>query len=85
MHIVIDILHLCIDLGEIDLSEDNVETILSTANILQIKEVVTACCNFLASRLHPSNCIGFSLFSESQGCMDLHQIAHAYVMVMLYF
>ncbi|KAF8791411.1 Kelch-like protein 5 like protein [Argiope bruennichi] len=66
--------------GEISLSEDNVETILSTANILQIAEVVKACCTFLACRLHPSNCIGFSIFSESQGCMDLHQIAHTYVM-----
>lgn len=68
-------------IGEIDLSEDNVETILSTANILQITEVVNACCNFLANRLHPSNCIGFSLFSEAQGCMGLHQMAHTYVMV----
>ncbi|CAL1267931.1 unnamed protein product [Larinioides sclopetarius] len=66
--------------GEISLSEDNVETILSTANILQIAEVVKACCLFLASRLHPSNCIGFSIFSECQGCMDLHQVAHTYVM-----
>lgn len=70
-----------INIGEIYLTEDNVETILSTANVLQITEVVNACCKFLASRLHPSNCIGFSLFSESQGCMELHQIAHTYVMV----
>ncbi|XP_042906342.1 kelch-like protein 5 isoform X2 [Parasteatoda tepidariorum] len=66
--------------GEIHLTEENVETTLSTANVLQISEVVKACCDFLASRLHPSNCIGFSLFSESQGCMDLHQAALTYVM-----
>lgn len=63
------------------MTEDNVETILSTANVLQITEVVKACCDFLAARLHPSNCIGISIFSESQGCMDLHQVAHNYVMV----
>ncbi|GFY57250.1 kelch-like protein 5 [Trichonephila inaurata madagascariensis] len=66
--------------GQIFLSEDNVETILSTANVLQISEVVRACCLFLKSRLDPSNCLGFSLFSESQGCMDLHRTAHTYVM-----
>ncbi|KAG8193341.1 hypothetical protein JTE90_022971 [Oedothorax gibbosus] len=66
--------------GEIFLNEDNVETILSTANILQINEVVKSCCAFLAARLHPSNCIGISLFAESHGCMDLHRRAHNYTM-----
>lgn len=66
--------------GEIELREETVETLLSTASLLQLSEVVNACCRFLVCRLHPSNCIGICLFSESQGCLDLYHMAHNYIM-----
>lgn len=43
--------------GTIEIREDNVETLLATACLLQLNAVVTACCNFLARQLHPSNCL----------------------------
>lgn len=64
--------------GRIDLREENVETLLATACLLQMNSVVTACCNFLAKQLHPSNCIGFALFAEQQSCYTLLDLANKY-------
>lgn len=66
--------------GVIELNEDNVETLLSTASLLQLQAVVGVCCQFLLDHLHPSNCIGISLFAESQGCWKLHQASYNYIM-----
>lgn len=64
--------------GTIELREETVETLLSTACLLQITSVVTACCNFLARQLHPSNCLGFALFAEQQSCNTLLKLATQY-------
>lgn len=64
--------------GSIELREDTVETLLATACLLQLSTIVNACCTFLARQLHPSNCLGFSLFAEQQGCTALLKIASAY-------
>ena len=57
------------------------ENLLSTACMLQLSEVVEACCNFLMKQLHPSNCIGIRQFADAQGCSDLYKVANNYVMV----
>ena len=49
--------------------------------MLQLSEVVEACCNFLMKQLHPSNCIGIRQFADAQGCSDLYKVANNYVMV----
>jgi len=67
--------------GSIELREDTVENLLSTACMLQLSEVVEACCNFLMKQLHPSNCIGIRQFADAQGCGDLYKVANNYVMV----
>lgn len=64
--------------GSIELREDNVETLLATACLLQLNVVVTACCNFLAKQLHPSNCLGFALFAEQQSCNTLLELSSSY-------
>ncbi|XP_065366353.1 kelch-like protein 5 [Calliphora vicina] len=64
--------------GFIELREDTVETLLATACLLQLNAVVTACCNFLARQLHPSNCLGFAFFAEQQSCNTLLRLAKAY-------
>lgn len=66
--------------GRIDLKEDTVEALLSTACLLQLSEVVEACCGFLMKQLHPSNCIGIRHFADIQGCSDLYKVANNYVM-----
>jgi hypothetical protein len=67
--------------GRIELREDTVETLLSTACLLQLTAVVDACCSFLMRQLHPSNCIGIRLFADTQGCMDLLKVAHNFTTV----
>lgn len=64
--------------GTIEIREDNVETLLATACLLQLNAVVTACCNFLARQLHPSNCLGFALFAEQQSCQTLLKLSSSY-------
>ncbi|XP_052278498.1 kelch-like protein 5 isoform X4 [Dreissena polymorpha] len=66
--------------GTIELREDTVENLLATACMLQLSEVVEACCNFLMKQLHPSNCIGIRQFADAQGCCDLYKVANNYVM-----
>lgn len=65
--------------GAIEIREDNVETLLSTACLMQLHEVVEACSQFLTHQLHPSNCLGIAVFAEIQGCTSLLQEATAYI------
>ncbi|KAG5880596.1 hypothetical protein JTB14_002401 [Gonioctena quinquepunctata] len=64
--------------GSIEIREDNVETLLSTACLMLLHEVVEACSRFLAHQLHPSNCLGIAVFAEHQACTSLLQEANAY-------
>lgn len=65
--------------GFIEMREDTVEILLATACLLQLNGVVTACCNFLARQLHPSNCLGFACFAEQQSCHNLLQAVKAFI------
>ncbi|XP_044757483.1 kelch-like protein 5 [Coccinella septempunctata] len=65
--------------GSIEIREDNVESLLSTACLMQLNEVVDACSNFLAHQLHPSNCLGIAMFAEHQSCPVLLYKARAYI------
>lgn len=67
--------------GRIELREETVETLLGTACLLQLNEVIEACCAFLKKQLHPSNCIGICLFADIQGCISLRTAAHNYTTV----
>ena len=64
--------------GELEVKESSVENLFSTAHQLLLSEVVKVCCDFLASQLHPTNCIGIQLFADSQGCSDLLDVAQQY-------
>jgi len=58
-----------------------VENLLSTACLLQLDTVVSACCSFLSKQLHPSNCLGIRQFADTQGCSQLYHEANDYVVV----
>ncbi|XP_037780569.1 kelch-like protein 5 isoform X1 [Penaeus monodon] len=64
--------------GTLELHEDTVEVVLSTAHHLLLTEVVDVCCDFLTKQLHPANCLGIQLFADTQGCSELHRIASTY-------
>lgn len=55
------------------------EALLSTATLLQMFPVISACSSFLAKQLDPSNCIGFALFAEQQSCSSLLNLATSYI------
>ena len=54
--------------GDIELTVDNVQEILSASSLLQIHEVQDLCCSFLMKQLDVSNCLGIKTFVEANGC-----------------
>lgn len=56
--------HLTVETG-------NVQELLPAANMFEMKGVVDACCTFLASQLHPSNCLGIRQFASMHSCTAL--------------
>ena len=62
----------------IDITEDNVQSILSAASVLQFQEVKQACSEFLRRQLDTDNCLGIKVFAEAYGCNDLKKAATVY-------
>ncbi len=57
--------------AEVDVTENNVQMLLTAANLLQLDDVRDGCCDFLQSQLHPTNCLGIKTFADIHGCADL--------------
>jgi len=64
--------------GKIELVEETVENLLSTACLLQLSDVVEICSDFLKKQLHPSNCLGIRAFADAQGVTELWRSANEY-------
>ncbi|XP_061643794.1 kelch-like protein 3 isoform X5 [Phyllopteryx taeniolatus] len=64
--------------AQIEVTEDNVQVLLPAASLLQLMDVRQACCDFLHSQLHPSNCLGIRAFADTHACTQLVGQAHAY-------
>ena len=64
--------------SELEIRVDNVESLLASSSILQIKDVRDACCEFMKSQLHPSNCLGIRAFADAHSCEQLFSIADKY-------
>ena len=64
--------------GSIEVGEENVQSLLPAANLLQLSEVREACCDFLKDQLHPSNCLGIKAFADIHSCTDLLHEAQSY-------
>ncbi|MCL4126264.1 UNVERIFIED_CONTAM: hypothetical protein GTU68_008791, partial [Idotea baltica] len=65
--------------AEVLVTENNVQVLLPAANLLQLTDVRDACCDFLQSQLHPTNCLGIRAFADLHGCLELLSIADNYV------
>ncbi|XP_055493978.1 kelch-like protein 23 [Leucoraja erinacea] len=59
--------------SEVLITENNVQTLLETADLLQFTSVKMACENFLTRHLDIGNCIGMHYFAESHLCTDLEK------------
>ena len=53
--------------------------LLPAAGLLQLNDVCTACCDFLKSQLHPTNCLGIRSFADMHSCRELMLAAHSYI------
>lgn len=65
--------------GHVQIEQINVQELLAAADMLQIPEVVSECCDFLCRELHPSNALGILRFAEAHHCEELAQNAQNYV------
>lgn len=59
--------------SNLTISEENVQTVLAAANLLQMTPVVEACCEFLVAQLDVENCLGIAAFAEMLSCSQLYQ------------
>lgn len=57
--------------GELVISSENVQGLLPAAQILQVDDVVQACCIFLEHNMDANNCIGIEEFATRYGCVEL--------------
>jgi kelch-like protein 2/3 len=64
--------------GCIEIREDNVQSLLPCASLLQLEEVCEASCDYLQNQLHPSNCLGIRHFADIHSCQNLQVSANVY-------
>ncbi|XP_002738522.2 LOW QUALITY PROTEIN: kelch-like protein 24 [Saccoglossus kowalevskii] len=62
---------------------DNAQDLLSAAQFLQYEPVVQACCEFLKTQIHPSNCLGIQFFADTHNCLDLVEEARTCALINL--
>lgn len=79
MLIYTDVLYSYVYTGQITVTEDNVQTLLPAANLLQLSDVKEACSEFLKAQLHPSNCLGIRAFADMHGCLELVTAADTFI------
>ena len=58
-------------LGEVMLSTDNVQNVLSAANLFQIMSLREGCADFMIKHINVSNCIGVYFFAKAHQCERL--------------
>jgi hypothetical protein len=44
--------------AKVDITQKNVQELLSTASLLQVQNVLDACCEFMRRQLTDENCLG---------------------------
>ncbi len=74
----IDLLIKFVYTGQVEVSEENVQSLLPAANLLQLTEVRDSCCDFLKTQLDPGNCLGIMSFADLHSCQLLLQEAQKY-------
>lgn len=65
--------------SEVIITELNVQHLLPAAILLQIEDVVNACCIYLSQNMDSNNCIGIEGFAREYGCTNLAKFAQRYM------
>ncbi|RVE42708.1 hypothetical protein evm_012645 [Chilo suppressalis] len=63
----------------LEITEDNVQSLLAGASLVQVWGVRAACCAFLAAALTPHNALGIRAFADHHACADLAHAATRYI------
>ena len=66
--------------SEIVISKENVQSLLSAANLLELLPVRDACCQYLDRHMDETNCLGIQSFAEAHNCLDLQQKARTFAL-----
>ncbi|XP_039756369.1 kelch-like protein 3 [Pararge aegeria] len=61
------------------ITEDNVQSVLAGASLLQLLGARAACCSFLAAALAPDNALGIRAFADLHACAELADSAARFV------
>ncbi|XP_022162185.1 kelch-like protein 2, partial [Myzus persicae] len=64
---------------EIMVTKENVQVLLTAANILQLDFVSDACVEFLQNHLDASNCLGIRALADLHNCTELLSSCEAYI------
>lgn len=65
--------------SEVLVNETNVQHLLPAASLLQIEDLVNACCIYLSQNMDSNNCIGIEAFAREYGCVNLAKYAQLYM------
>ncbi|CAF0825285.1 unnamed protein product [Brachionus calyciflorus] len=66
--------------SNLNINENNVQALLSSANLFDIKPLREACCRFMEWKMDDQNCIGVYCFSDTHCCIELKEIAFKYIL-----
>ncbi|XP_076072737.1 kelch-like protein 24 [Mytilus galloprovincialis] len=66
--------------SEVVITRQNVQSLLSAANLLEIIPVKEACCLYLEKNMDELNCVGIHCFAELHACSELQQKSKVYIL-----
>ena len=66
--------------GKLEITEGNVQGLLSTASMLDLPAIVGACARFMTRHLSPTNCLGIKAFAYTFNVAGLPEAANNYAM-----
>ncbi|XP_035231674.1 kelch-like protein 8, partial [Stegodyphus dumicola] len=64
--------------AKVELNASNAQALLHASSVLQLDALAQACCDFMSSQLHPSNCLGIRQLAHQLGQVDLVKKADSY-------
>ncbi|CAI9725152.1 actin-binding protein IPP [Octopus vulgaris] len=65
--------------GQIEVSTENCQDLMSAADMFDVTEVLAFCCEYLKQQLSVDNCIGIYIFAEAHACEDVLNAAEKYI------
>ncbi|GBO13346.1 Kelch-like protein 20, partial [Araneus ventricosus] len=66
--------------SRIPINKNNVQALLSAANLLEVLPVRDACCRFLERHMDETNCLGIHCFAEAHACENLQKKAKEFTL-----